>query len=147
MPIAWQFPGIRSGGDVNTPAARAEVMPRMQYIQHRYSPSNICFSLCPFPRQTPEQGSCVDMAEYQVKTLDGTIHSPGATLSASTPLPSRPKLNAAASYKESVPPSGQALTGKQEHCELQCGIHPTLLNIKTLSASCFHSKLISRSPN
>ncbi|KAI4161578.1 MAG: hypothetical protein LQ342_004719 [Letrouitia transgressa] len=55
------------------------------------------------------------MADYQVKALDGTVHSPEANLSASTPLPSRSKLNAAASSKESGPPPGQALTGKQEH--------------------------------
>ncbi|KAL9046842.1 MAG: hypothetical protein Q9214_000432 [Letrouitia sp. 1 TL-2023] len=55
------------------------------------------------------------MADHQVKALDGTVQSLEANLSASTPLPSRSKLNTALSAKEVVPSPGQALTGKQEH--------------------------------
>lgn len=57
-----------------------------------------------------------------VKSLDGTVRpleNNAAPLipSSMDSLPSRPKLDLEISSKSALPPSGQTLTGKQEHCE------------------------------
>lgn len=57
-----------------------------------------------------------------VKSLDGTVQpleiNPAKLAPASMDsLPSRPKLDTEMSAKGTLPPSGQTLTGKQEHCE------------------------------
>lgn len=62
------------------------------------------------------------MAEsHPVKSLDGTIQLVNANgvvqPQGNTDLPSRPKKGVSSSSKDSVPPSGASLTGKQEHCK------------------------------
>jgi len=62
------------------------------------------------------------MAESRpIKSFDGTtqlVNANGVTQPQSdTSLPSRPKKGVSAASKDSVPPPGAALTGKQEHCE------------------------------
>ena len=65
--------------------------------------------------------------ETPVKSLDGQIKPLNSSL-ASAPklsgnasleqtLPSRLKSHGTSSSKDSIPPSGQILTGKQEHCQ------------------------------
>ena len=50
----------------------------------------------------------------QVQPLDGTVQNlPQNAIS----LPSRPSKETSSSSKDSVPPPGSSLTGKQEHCK------------------------------
>lgn len=57
-----------------------------------------------------------------VKALDGSIQQIGVGTDSitkpkiETPLPLRPNRGISASVKDTVPPPGQQLTGKQEHC-------------------------------
>ena len=61
------------------------------------------------------------MASTSIKHLDGTVQDitvgPGSVASRKNhvSLPSRPNIEASKSSKDSVPPPGQTLTGKQEH--------------------------------
>lgn len=61
------------------------------------------------------------MASTSIKHLDGTIQDLNVSPSSVTrrqndvSLPSRPNVEASKSSKDSVPPPGQTLTGKQEH--------------------------------
>ncbi len=62
--------------------------------------------------------------EAKIKALDGTIKTIDNGVTKPSPvgsgvsLASRPKDSTAALRKDSVPPPGQTLTGKQEHCML-----------------------------
>ena len=58
----------------------------------------------------------------QIKALDGTVKpvngNPAFTQGVnSTQLPSRPKSEVTSSSRDSFPPVGATLTGKQEHCK------------------------------
>lgn len=60
----------------------------------------------------------------EVKTLSGTVTAfngevPQQTLSKPSALLTRPKTNGDATSRESLPPPGHALTGKQEHCMMR----------------------------
>ena len=50
----------------------------------------------------------------QVQFLDGTVQNLPRN---ATTLPSRPSKETSSSSKDSVPPPGSSLTGKQEHCK------------------------------
>lgn len=73
------------------------------------------------------------MADHtQIKALDGTVKpvngNPVFSQAAnSTDLPSRPKPDGTLSSKDSIPPLGAALTGKQEHCKAPYFYLPNLV--------------------
>lgn len=60
--------------------------------------------------------------QAQIPAVDGTVHSMnGAPIPGNSgnnaDLPSRPKPTGPAASKDSIPPPGATLTGKQEHCK------------------------------
>lgn len=92
-----------------------------------------------------------------VKSLDGTVKQADAGPNSvskpqsETPLPLRPRNGFGVSSEDSVPPPGQQLTGKQEHCELGPSVGQSRNTeadiIQISSESSYHSKLSMRSPS